>query len=78
MIRILLCAAFNAHGKEGYMKTLKDILKIAGVIIVIAAAVAAVIVFRDQICDFIEELKSKCCSKTAPYTDEEYSDFADV
>jgi len=63
-------------------KNKSTILWIVGAVLFVAAAVAAVIIFRTQIADFIESSESKAKEKVAAckkkYTKQECSDFADL
>ncbi len=58
------------------MKALKVVFSIIGGVLVIAAAVTAIFVFRDSIEEFYANLKGRCCPRKK--TGDEFSDFADV
>ena len=59
------------------MKNWKTIFAIVGVVIFVASAIAVCIVYRDNIKKFCGGVKDKCCIRKA-FTNEEYSDFADI
>lgn len=64
------------------MKDKKSIIGIisavAAAVIVLAAAITAIIVFRQEICDFFTSLKEKACASRSKFTPEEFEDFADI
>lgn len=59
------------------MKKCKPFFSIIGAVVVVAAAVTAVIVFKDEIKDAVAELKEAFCPKKWIETDE-YDDFDDI
>lgn len=58
-------------------KTIKLILCIAAAFAVAAAAVYAVVRYKEQILDFFGKLKEGC-GVSKKFTNEEYEDFADI
>ena len=60
------------------MKNKKSIIGIISAVVVIVAAITAIIVFRQEICDFFTSLKEKADSKKSKFTPEEFEDFADI
>lgn len=59
------------------MKKCKSLFSIIGAVVVVAAAVAAILAFKDEIKDAIAELKSAFCPNKWLETDE-YDDFDDM
>jgi len=58
----------------------KTIFGIIGALVIVAGAVAAIVVFKDDIKAIISELKEAFCPKKWIETDEmdEFDDFADI
>ena len=55
----------------------KNMIILISAIVFVVAAVTAVVVFREQIAEFIDSLKNKA-SKNAAFTPEEIEAFADI
>ena len=55
----------------------KNIMILISAIVFVAAAVTAVVIFREQIAEFMDSLKNKA-SKQAAFTPEEIEAFADI
>ncbi len=61
------------------MKELKWIFWLVAALLAMAAAVTAIIVFRNELIDLCIDLKGKLQEKKAAlFTKEEYADYADV
>ena len=60
------------------MKGTKLIVSLISIFVFAAAAVTAVILFRDQIKDFFLEAAAKLNSGKKNFTSEEFEDFADI
>ena len=61
------------------MKELKWIFWLVAAFLAMAAAVTAIIVFRNELIDLCIDLKTKLQEKkTELFTKEEYADYADV
>ncbi len=58
------------------MKAFRIVFSIIGGVLVIAAALTAIFVFRDRIEEFCSSLKENCCHRKKG--GDEFSDFADV
>lgn len=60
------------------LKNKKCVIGLIAVVMLVAAAVAAVVIYRKQIGSFFSGVKEKlpCCKK--PFTPEECEDFADI
>lgn len=60
------------------MKDKKSIIGIISAVVVLVAAITAIIVFRQEICDFFTSLKEKASNSRSKFTPEEFEDFADI
>jgi len=60
------------------MKNSKCIFSIIGAVVTVAAAVAAIVVFRKEIADFFKKLTGKSCCACSEFSEEEINDFADI
>lgn len=61
------------------MKNFKWIFWVVAAVLALSAAVAAIVVFRNEIVDLCVDIKDKVQKKKAAlFTHEEYADFADV
>ncbi len=61
------------------MKKTRTIIAIIAAAVIIGAAVAALIIYREEISNFFTDLRDKLCAKkeTVPPKDE-FDDYADV
>ena len=60
------------------MKATKVIVSFISIFVFAAAAVTAIVLFRDQIKDFFCETAAKLNSGKKNFTSEEFEDFADI
>ncbi len=60
------------------MKSTKAIVSLISVFVFAAAAVTAVVLFKDQIKDFFCDIAAKLNSGKKNFTSEEFEDFADI
>lgn len=60
------------------LKDKKGIIGIIAAVVFVVVAIAAIIVYHEQICSFLSGMKEKlpCCKKQ--FTPEECEDFADI
>lgn len=60
------------------LKSKKCIIGIIAAVVLVAAAVTAIIIYRDQICNFIYGIKEKLACPKKRFTPQECEDFADI
>ena len=64
---------------KDYKCNLKLIIMLSSIVIAIAAAVTAVVIFKDDICSFISKIGKKLSScKICSGRKDDFSDFADM
>lgn len=62
------------------MKSLKTLFTVIGIVLAVAAAIAAIYAYRDRIAEFFERLEDRLrsCSCCRRFTPEEEADFDDI
>ena len=61
------------------MKKTRTIIAVIAAVLIIAAAIAAFIIYREEISNFFTDLRDKFCAKKQAVLDkDEFVDYADV
>lgn len=60
------------------LKNKKCIIGLIAAVVLVAAAVTAIIIYREQISDFLYGIKEKITGAKQRFTSQECEDFADI